>query len=127
MSGNRFEIVFSDLKFTDKTPPSFLYELCRFRYMINSGNFHTQINFLLYWILCLEESMSVWINKFTCPGFVFFPCKTHPKGNGYHAICCGEIIIIYGLGVVDGNNHTIQMDRSEFDTSINMKMFGLII
>jgi hypothetical protein len=28
------------------------------------------------WIVCLDESMSLWTNMWTCPGFVFCPLKS---------------------------------------------------
>ena len=95
--------------------------------MIVAWNGHTQIIFIPYCISCLDESMYVWMNKFTCPGFVFCPRKPHPKGNDYHTICCGESGIIYVCEIVEGRNHLIPMGRPEFDTSINMKKFGLML
>ena len=32
-------------------------------------------NFLPGYMNCLDESMSMWTNKFTCPGFMFVPIK----------------------------------------------------
>ena len=83
--------------------------------------------FILYWISCLDKSMYVCINKFTYPGFVFCPSNPHPKVNEYHTICCGESGIIYIWEIVDGRNHPITMGIPKFETSSNMKMFGLMI
>ena len=77
--------------------------------------------FIQSWISCLDESMSAWINKFACPGFVFCPRKPHPKGNEYHTICCGESGIVYDWETVEGRDHPIPMGRPEFETSTNMK------
>ena len=71
--------------------------------------------------------MYTWMNKSTCPGFVFCPLKTHPEGNDYHTICCGESGIIYGWWIVEGRDHTIPMGRPDFETSNNMKTVGLML
>ena len=83
--------------------------------------------FIPYWISCLDEYMSVWMNTFTCRGFVFCPRKPHPKGNKYHTICCGESGIMYGWVIVEGRDHPIPMGRPEFETSPNINMVGLVL
>ena len=71
--------------------------------------------------------MSIWINKFTGPGYFFCLGKTHPKGNEYHKTCCVESGITYVWDIVEINCHPITMGRPEFETSSNMKMVGLMI
>ena len=71
--------------------------------MIVAWNGHIKIIFTPSWISYLDEYMSVWMKKFTYPGFVFCPCKTNTKGNYYHTICCGESGIIYGGDIVEGH------------------------
>ena len=71
--------------------------------------------------------MSVWMNKFTCLGFVFFSIKPNPKGNKYHVIYCGEIGFVYSWDIVEGRDHLIPMGRPQFKTSPNMKIVGLMI
>ena len=95
--------------------------------MIVACNGHTQIIFIPYWISCLYESMSAWMNKFTCPGFVFFPCKPHPKGNEYHTICCGESGIMYGWEIVEMRDNPITMGWPESDKNPNMNTVGLML
>ena len=90
-------------------------------------NSHRRRIFIPSWISRLDESMYVWMNKFTCPGFVFCPRKPHPKGNKYHTICCGESGIIYVLEIVEGRDHQIPMGRPEFYTSPNMKTVVLLL
>ena len=93
--------------------------------MIVAWNGHIKIIFTPSWISYLDEYMSVWMKQFTCPGFVFCPCKTNTKGNDYYTICCGESGIIYGGDIVEGRDHPTPMGRPEFDTSPNMKTVGL--
>ena len=95
--------------------------------MIVAWNGHTERIFITSWISCLDESMSVWMNKFTCLGFVFCPCRIHPKGNQYHTICCGESGIMYGWYIVQGMDYLIPMGRPEFQTSPNMKTVRLML
>ena len=71
--------------------------------------------------------MSVCINKFTCPIFIFFPCNPHSRGNDYHTIFCVESGIVYGWEIVEGRGRLIPMGRPEFDTMSNMKTIGLVI
>ena len=121
MSGNCFESICSDIKFTTPHPPTFIL-----RYIF-AWNGHIQKLFIPYWISCLNESMSVWMNKFKFPGFVFCPHKPYSKGKSYHIICCGENGIIYYCYIVEGRDYLIPMGRPEFETSPNMKMVGIII
>ena len=95
--------------------------------MIVVFNGHMKKDFIPSWISRLDESMSVWMNKFTCIGFVFCPRKPHTNSNKYHTICCGEIVIMYVWDIVEGRYHTIKMGRPEFETIPNMMMVVLII
>jgi hypothetical protein len=60
--------------------------------------------FLPSWVSCLDESMSAWISRWTCPGWVFYPQKPHPFGNEYHSICCGDSGIMYQIELVEGQD-----------------------
>ena len=55
------------------------------------------------WITCLDESMSIWTNKWTCPGWIFSPSKPRPIVNEYHYICCGLCVIMFAIDLVEGN------------------------
>ena len=48
--------------------------------------------------------MSGWLNKWTCPGWVFCPRKPHPFGNEYHTICCGLSGILFDMEMVEGKD-----------------------
>ena len=56
------------------------------------------------WVSCLDESISIWTNKWTCPGWTFIPRKPHPFGNEYHTICCGTTGILYQMEMVEGKD-----------------------
>ena len=65
--------------------------------------------FISYWISCLDEYMSVWMNKFMCLGSVFCTLKPHPNVNKYHTICYGESGIMYGWEIVEVRDNLIPM------------------
>ena len=56
------------------------------------------------YVNCLDESMSIWTNKFTCPGFMFIPRKPWPFGNEYHTVCCCLSGIMWGIDMVEGKD-----------------------
>ena len=72
-------------------------------------------------------NLSIHMDKFMCPGFVFCTCKPHIKENEYHTICYGESGIMYGWEIVEGRDHPIPMGRPAFETSPNMKTVGLVL
>ena len=57
------------------------------------------------YITCLDESMPIWHNKWSCPGWVYCPRKPHPFGNEYHNIACGMTRIIFRILMVEGKDH----------------------
>ena len=61
--------------------------------------------FIPSWVSCLDESMSIWFNRYTCPGWIFCPQKPHPFGNEYHTIACGFSGIMYAVKLWEGKDH----------------------
>ena len=61
-------------------------------------------NCLSLWISCLDESMMIWFNKFTSPGFKIVPCKPHPFGNEWHTIACVLCGVLYRAELVEGKD-----------------------
>ena len=72
-------------------------------------NEHMQTIFVATWALCLDESMSIWNNQWTCPGWVFCPRKPWPFGNEYHTACCGLSGIMFVMEMVEGKDHPPQV------------------
>ena len=72
--------------------------------MINTWNAYMLEHFKLSWVSCLDKSMSIWFNWFTCPGWMFLPCKVHPFRNEYHSISCGKSIIMYAIKLMEGKD-----------------------
>ena len=77
--------------------------------MTAAFNDHMKNIFLSSWVICLDESMSIWHNRWTCPGWVFCPRKPHPFGNEYHTACCGMSGILFSVEMVEGKDHPQQI------------------
>ena len=82
--------------------------------MINSYNDHLSKVFIPSWISCLDESMSAWTSKWTCPGWVYVPRKPHPHGNEYHTIACGESGVLYAIELAEGKSRPKEKPRELF-------------
>lgn len=72
-------------------------------------------NFVPGWVNCLDESMSVWTNMYTCPGFMFVPHKPWPFGNEWHTICCCLCGVMFDLKLVEGKDELPGRGQKEFD------------
>ena len=99
----------SALHFTNKTPPTFRDKFWEIRDLIRTWNKHMKEIFSAGWALCLDESMSIWHSRWTCPGWVFCPRKPHPFGNEYHTACCGVSGIMFSMEMAEGKDHPPQV------------------
>ena len=87
MSHRRFKAIIKYLKFTSTPAPAYKAPFLCVEELVNAFNKHTQRAFVLSWVACLDESMSVWTSQWTCPGWMFVPRMPHPFGNEYHSLC----------------------------------------
>lgn len=126
MSGRRFELILSHLRFTKEKPPSFVDRFWEVREMLQEWQKHINEIFIPSWVSCLDESMSIWTNKYTCPGFVFCPRKPKDKGNEYHTICCGLTGIMFGWEIVEGKDRPRHLGKPEFEEQLG-KTAGLLM
>ena len=110
MSSNRFEEIIKHLTFTNIEPPSFTDKFWEIRQMVKVWNTNMRDVFIPGWITCLDESMSVWHNKWTCLGYVFCPWKPHPFGNEYHTICCGLSGLLFAVEMVEGKDRPSELE-----------------
>ena len=92
--------------------------------MTAAFNEHIKNIFLASWVICLDESMSIWHIRWTCPGWVFCPHKPHPFGNEYHTACCGMSGILISVELVKGKDHLQQIKEkwSELGHTIGLLM-----
>ena len=84
MPNRRFLSINHYLTFTDVPKPAFVDKFWLVCQMIKSWNDHMAGIFLWAWVICPDESMLIWHNKRTCPGWVFCPRKPYPFGNKHH-------------------------------------------
>ena len=77
------------MRFTKYPSPSFLDSFHDVRQMINNFNEHYLENYTPSRLICLDESMNSFLDKFY-PRFMSFPRKPHPLGNEYHIIAYGD-------------------------------------
>ena len=73
MSRNCFEEILSAISYTNKHPPQMLDKFWEIRELIDAWNDNMEAEFLPSWINAIDESMSKWLNEFTCPGFMYVP------------------------------------------------------
>ena len=71
--------------------------------------------FLPSWMNCIDESMSKWVNEYTCPGFMFVPHKPWSFGNEYHDAGGAESDIIWLLELWEGKDQPPQLNNKPFD------------
>ena len=100
MSRAHFDAILAALSFTDHDPPPFLDKFWEVRQMIDAWGSNMNNAFALGYMNCLDESMSMWTNKFTCPGFMFVPRKPWPfrmNITRFVVVClasCGELTLL---------------------------------
>ena len=104
MSSTRFELIMTSLTFTKEPAPAYKDRFWQVREMIEAWNKHMSENFIPSWASCLDESMSIWFSRWTCPGWVWCPRKPHPYGNEYHTICCAHSGILFAMEMVEGKD-----------------------
>jgi hypothetical protein len=89
MSRTRFEEILEVTSYFNLPYPAFKDDFHPVRQIVKAWNDNMYLIFIAAWIICLDESMSLWTNMWTCPGFVFCPQKPWDTGNEYHTIACG--------------------------------------
>ena len=115
MSRARFDAILASLSFTDRDPPPFLDKFWEVRQMIDAWGPNMNNAFAPGYMNCLDESMSMWTNKFSCPGFMFGPRKPWPFGNEYRTVCCCLSGIMWGIDLVEGKDHPPQLGQLEYE------------
>ncbi len=72
--------------------------------------------------ICLDKSMYIWFQQWTCPGWMFFPRKPHPFGNQYHTACCGLSGILFFMEMVEGKDWLPQLGAPELSVRVVGKL-----
>lgn len=116
MLKKRFKQITAALSFTNKAKPTCKDRFWEVRQIIDDWNKNMAAVFLAGWILCLNESMSIWFLRWTCPGWVFCPRKPHSFGNEYHSACCALSSIMFAIKLVEGKDRPPKGGAPEFDS-----------
>ena len=56
------------------------------------------------WVSGMDEYMSTWTIKYSCPGWMFVPSKPWPFGNEYHTVCCSLSGILLQMELIEGKD-----------------------
>ena len=97
MSSRRFEEIHSHLFLTINDSPPYKDRLWEIRQIIELWNENMRKIFSPSWVSCIDESMSIQFNRWTCLAWIFAPRKPHPFGMEYNDIGDGLCGIIYGI------------------------------
>ena len=77
----QFEKIITELTYNDELPLIFVDKFWKVIQMIKDWKDHMKENVVPLWVNFLDESMSIWSNKWTCSGWVFCPRKPRPFVN----------------------------------------------
>ena len=113
------------MKLTDRKEPPYADKFWEVRQLIDEWNKNMEQNFSPSWISCLDESMSKWVNNFTCPRHMCVPRKPWPLGNEYHTIACGNSGVLFASEIVEGKDIAKQAPPKEY--SEKGKTAGLLL
>ena len=75
MSWKQFEEILGALRLTGRNAPAYKDRFYKVREMLEMWNTNKEEVFSAGWISCLDESMSKWVNEYTCPRFMCMACK----------------------------------------------------
>ena len=96
MSRKWFDTILCAIFYTNCDIPTYRDKFWEVRQMVDEWSKNMVEQFTPSWVSCLDESMSPWTNKYTCPGWMFVPRKPHLFGNEYHSVCCSMSGIMWG-------------------------------
>ena len=104
ISRKHFEAILKAIAITARQPPAFRDHFWEVQEVLEAWNSKMMEQFTPSWVSCLDESMSTWTNKYSCPGWMFVPQKPWPFGNEYHMVCCSLSGILWQMELVEGKD-----------------------
>jgi Transposase IS4 len=113
MSCDRFDDILQSITNTNHEPPAYIDKFFRIRQLVEELKENMSINFKLGWISCLDESMMLWTNDYTCPGFIIIPIKSHLFGNEWHSIGSGLSCILFEVEIMEGKTRPPEREQPE--------------
>ena len=126
MSKHQFNAITCELRFTNTNPPPYVDKFWQICQMVKAWNYHMTFIFLAPWAICLNESMSIWYNRWICPGWIFCPWKPHLYGNEWHTACCELSGILFIVELVEGKAYPRQAGPLDFE-DLDKKTVGLLL
>ena len=104
MSQNCFEEILRAMSYTDKSAPELSDKFWEVRDLISAWNANIKVESLPSWINAIDESMSKWLNEYTCPGFMYVPRKPWKFGNESHDAGCCSSDVIWSVNLREGKD-----------------------
>ena len=103
-SRNCFEEILGALSYMDKSAPELLGKFWEVRDLISAWNANMEVEFLPSWINAIDESMSKWLNEYTCLGFMYVPRKPWKFGNEWYDAGCCSSDVIWSINLQEGKD-----------------------
>ena len=128
MSGKRFTKIGECIRLNNNTPPTYKDRFFWVRELIDGFNENMRKTFVSSWIVCVDESMVVFYNKYA-PGWIAVKRKPHPLGNEYHTTACCESKIIFWIEIVEGKSKPKEGPHAEskFEKEFESKIAALVV
>ena len=126
MSKKLFNTITREIRFTNTNHPPYVDQFWKIRQMVKAWNDHMTSIFLASWTICLNNAMSIWNIRWTCPGWILFTSKPHPFGNEWHTACYALPGIFFVFELVEGKAHPRQAGPFEFE-DLGKKTVGLFL
>jgi hypothetical protein len=99
ISKHRFDCLTSSLTLWSSTNAD--DQIYQIRELVNAFNHNMSCVFKPSWVLCIDESMSMWSNRQTLPNWVYVQRKPTPTGSEWHDIACALSKVIFVIEPVE--------------------------
>ena len=104
ISGRRLDNITQVMSYTNIAIPEFNYPFSRQSQMQEGWNKNMAAHFETSWGSVIDESIQEWIYHYSCPVWMFVPCKPHHFGNKYSTILCAKYKVIYNVLIMEGKD-----------------------
>jgi hypothetical protein len=125
MSRDRFNQLTQCFTLQSARPPHYRDKFFEIRRMQEAFNDHMKLIFSPAWAVCLDESMSKWLNEYA-PGWMAVGRKPRPFGNEYHTMACAQSHILFWMEIVEGKDRPPQLGPLQH-VEQHGKLCGLVL
>ena len=129
MSGKRFSDISACIRLRkDEDVPNYRDKFFWVRNLIDGFNENMSKVFCPAWIVCVDESMVVFYNKYAL-GWIVVKRKPHPMGNEYHTTACCQSKVIFWIELVQGKDAPKEGEHKEmeFEREFGSKVAALVV